>query len=384
VPVRILHVLEATIGGTREHLLQIAERLDARRFELSFAVSTLRDPRFTRDIERLRRRGFAVHVIPMKRAIRPVSDAACLWRLWRLMRRERFDVVHTHGSKAGILGRVAARLARVPRVIHTGHTFAFQWNRGLKGSFFVAIERLAARLADTIIAVSPAQKALALSLRLCPERKLVVIENGVDVSRHPAAIDKAAKRAQLDLTSVGLLVGMVARLVPQKGCEHYVDAALRVLTHRSDVQFLLIGEGELEGRIRGQIARLRITDHVKLLGHRDDAAEIYPLLDVFVLSSLWEGLPYAVLEAMAAGLPVVASRVPGVEDIVRHGETGYLTNIEDPDDIAGRILELLADEGLRERMGRRGRELVEQHYTIDEFIGRLSELYNGVGRGDAL
>ena len=372
---RILQVLEATIGGTREHVLQIADRLDRERFELSFAFSNLRDPAFGLEIERLRESGFAVHVVPMKREIRPVSDAACLWRLWRLMRRERYDIVHTHGTKGGVLGRAAARLAGVPRIIHTGHTFPFQWNPGLKGFIYTVVERLAARSAETIVAVSPGQRNVALQARLCPAGKLAVIENGVDFRRYPAPVDCAAKRRELGLPADCPLVGMAARLARQKGCEHFVDAAAAVLDQRPEVRFLLIGGGELAGRVRGQIARLGISDHVRMLGHRSDMAEIYPLLDVFVLSSLWEGLPYAILEAMAARLPVVASRVPGVEDVVRHGVTGFLTGTEDHHEIAARLLELLGDAGLRKRMGRCGREVVEEHYSIERFIKGLAELY---------
>ncbi len=373
---RILQVLEATVGGTLEHLLQIADRLDRERFEVSFAVSNLRDPRFNREIERLRRSGRDVHVIPMKREIRPISDAACLWRLWKLIRRERYDVVHTHGTKSGVLGRTAAWLAGCPRIIHTGHTFSFQWNLGVKGTIYTTIERIAARMADTIIAVSPGQMSLALGVNLCPPKKLVVIENGVDFARHPAQIDAEAKRAELGLDAGQLTVGMIGRLARQKGCEHLVDAAACVMKTMPEVQFLLIGGGELEGRISERIGRLGIAGSVRMLGHRDDVAEIYPLLDVFVLSSLWEGLPYVILEAMAAGLPVVASRVPGVEDVVRHGETGLLANIEDADEIASCLLKLLADPRLRRQMGRSGRERVEQHYSIERFIRRLTELYD--------
>lgn len=372
---RILQILEATVGGTREHLLQIVRRLDPQRFELSFAVSDLRDSRFDRDIQRLRDQGRAVHVVPMKREIRPLSDLACLWRLWRLMRRENFDIVHTHGSKGGILGRAAAALAGVPKIIHTGHTFSFQWNRGFKGKIYTIIERLAARWCHTIVAVSPRQKELALQVRLCPEAKLVVIENGVAALPSLQPGSPAASRAGLGLGEDGLLVGMVARLVRQKGCEHFVDAARLILNEMPDVQFLLIGGGELEEKIRAQVDSLGMAGNLKMLGHRDDANEIYPLLDVFVLSSLWEGHPYALLEAMSAGLPVVASRIPGIEEVVRHGETGFLADIEDPHDIAGWVAKLLSDRELRCSMGRTGRELVKERYSIERFIDRLGSLY---------
>jgi len=371
---RILHVLEATVGGTREHLMQIAQGLDPQAFELSFAVSNLRDPRVDRDIERLRQAGHAVYVVPMQRAIAPLSDLANLWRLWRLMRLERFDIVHTHSSKAGILGRLAAKLAGVGKIIHTGHTFAFQWNSGLKGWIYTRIERLAARWCHCIVAVSHKQKDLAQAKLRC-EGKLVVIENGVDAGRFRRAGDPRAQRARLGLPTDGLLVGMVARLVRQKGCEHFVDAASIVLRTHRDVHFVLIGGGELDEKIRCQIKSLGIADNVTMLGHRDDTDKIYPVLDVFVLSSLWEGHPYALLEAMAAGRPVVASRIPGIEEVVQEGVTGFLVDIEDAQDIARKLVALLDNPALRDAMGRRGGELVRGRYSHSAFIQRLSELY---------
>ena len=380
---RIALVLEATVGGTREHILQILDFLDPTEWRRTYICSPRRSRRVFDDIASLREQGIEVVVIPMEREIRPWSDLRALIRLVTAFRRGRYDIVHTHSSKAGFLGRLAARLAGVPKVIHTGHVFAFQWSRGLVARFYLRLERVAARWADQLVAVSERQRDLLLRHHIAPAAKVVTIPNGVDLSRHPSPISRREARERLHLAPDVPVVGMVARLVPQKGCGHFLRAARRVLDEMPDVRFLLVGEGELEDQIRQRLTDLSMEDRFSLLGLRADTAEILRALDVFVLSSLWEGLPYVILEAMAAELPVVASRLPGLDEIVQDGETGYLTGLRDEAGIADRILTLLRDDDLRRRLGRQGRALVLRSYRAEDFRARLLALYRGREIGNA-
>jgi len=378
--IRVACVLEATEGGTRRHLLDLFDGLDPERFELTAVVSIRPDGGFAADAEGLRSRGIRVEIVPMRRRPAPLADAVALFRLWRLFRRERFDIVHAHGSKGGLLGRLAARLAGVRRVYHTPHVYPFQWSAGPARGVFLAVERCLWRLSDRVIAVGPGQAGAALRFRVARKERLVTIPNGVDAARFarlatPEA--RASVRGELALADSDLAVGMVARLSPQKGCGHFLRAARLAAAQEPRARFLLIGSGPLEHHLRMTAEDLGIADRVRFLGHRPDAERLYAALDIFVLSSLWEGLPYVVLEAQASGLPVIASRIPGCEELITDGQTGFLVNLQDEAQIAARMVHLLQDPERRARMGLAARARVEKDFRLDRFLQLHASLYAG-------
>jgi glycosyltransferase involved in cell wall biosynthesis len=375
-PRRILEVLEATAGGTREHILQILRGMDAARFQLSLLCSAERDPGFAQDIEELRRAGIAVFVVPMRREIRPLADLTALVRIVKHLRRHRYDIVHTHSSKAGFLGRVAAWLCGVRRIYHTPHVYYFQWRpRSLAGRFYRFLEWLAGRLTTRVVAVSESQRRIAVRCGVVRPDRIVVIKNGVDASLFQDASARNSKRRELGVGPGELLVGMAGRLEPQKGCEHFIRAAKIVTEQLPRVRFVLAGSGHAERRLRALAKELRLDGALTFLGHRADLPQLYQAMDLFALSSLWEGMPYVILEAMASGLAVVATDVPGTRDIVRQGETGFLVPPENEQAIAGRVLTLLRAPRLREEMGNRGRAYVRRFHTRARFLGELTRLY---------
>ncbi len=375
-PIRILQILEGTAGGTREHILQIMRCVDRRRFHLSLICSTVRNPDFARDMEELRAEGFEVLEVRMGREIRPAADLRAFAQIFGHIRRHRYDVVHTHSSKAGFLGRLAAWLCGVRRIYHTPHVFYFQWRpHTVTGKLFRLLEWFAAQLTTRIVAVSESQRRIAVRCGVVRPQRITVAENGVCAERFAGAAGRRAARAKLGIEPSDLLVGMVGRLEPQKGCRHYLRAARMVADAMPDTKFILVGSGSVEGRLRRLAGELGLDGVLKLLGHRDDLPRLYGALDLFVLTSLWEGLPYVILEAMAAGKAVVATDVPGSHDLVRTGETGYLAPPEDDRAIAMATLKLLRDPALRTRMGRRAEELVSERYSRDRFIGKLEDLY---------
>ena len=375
--IRVAHILEATVGGTREHVLQIFRGLDARRFDLALICSVRRDPGFLSDVEALRARGHEVVIVPMVRAIRPLSDLAAFARLvWHFARR-RYDIVHTHSSKAGFLGRLAAWTAGCRRIVHTGHIFYFQWRPDAwAGRLYRALEWLAARVSRRIVALSDEQRDLLVRTGVARPDQVVVIPNGVRINEWSSLPRRAAARRRLGLPEKGLLVGMAARLAPQKGCRHFVRAARLVAHRRPDVRFALVGEGDIGEDLVRLAADLGLGDRFRWLGHCDDMRAFYAALDVFVLSSLWEGMPYVVLEAMACGRPVCATGIPGVREVIRHGETGLLSPAEDDAALAENILALLDDAPRRRAMGRAARALAAEGFSSEAFLWRLACLYS--------
>jgi glycosyltransferase involved in cell wall biosynthesis len=378
--IKVALVLEATEGGTRRHLLDLLEGLPPERFELLAIVSVRPEGGFEADIQRLRAGGVRVEVLPMRRRPAPLADAAALFRLWRLFRRERPDVVHAHGSKGGLLGRLAGRLAGVRRVYHTPHVYPFQWSAGPMRRVYLAVERCLWRLSHKVVAVGPGQASVALRSRVASKGRLVIIPNGVDAGKFSAMAspeNRGAIRRELGLADSDLAVGMVARLSPQKGCGHFLRAARLAAGQEPRAKFLLIGSGPLEHHLRMLAGQLGIGERVLFLGHRPDADRLYAALDLFVLSSLWEGLPYVILEAQASGLAVVASRIPGCAELVVEGQTGFLVPLQDEAQIAARMVYLLREPERRAEMGRTARARVEKEFRLDRFLELHAQLYEG-------
>jgi len=371
--VKVLHVVESTVGGVREHLRQIFARVDRDRFELSLICSTCRDPSYNTELDGLVADGFTVVRVPMTRSIRPLRDARCYFRIRRHMEVLRFDVVHTHGSKGGFLGRLAASRAGSRRVIHTGHTFPFQWARGARGALFASLERRAAAWSDVIVALTQAQRRQLIDRRICPESKIAILPNGVEIPPPITTEARARAREQLGLPHDGIVVGMVGRIVEQKDPLLFVRTAHAVAPHAPNASFVWIGDGELrremERALPGPAQRSLL-----LAGHRDDARRLLAALDVFLLTTRWEGMPYSLLEAMAAGLPAVAANIPGIDEVVDEGKTGYVVEPA-PEAAARAVLRLVGDAALRRDLGTAGRERVERLFTVDRFIEGLQRLY---------
>lgn len=376
VPLRVLEVLEATVGGTRRHLLDVVMHLDPARFEVAVACAVQRDPAFLDDVALMRAKGIRVDIVPMRRAIHPFEDLLALLRLVRLMRGGRFDVVHTHSSKAGFLGRLAARWAGVPRIIHTPHTFPFEMDvHPLVRCGYRWLERLAARFTDRLVCVCPSQKLLAESV--AGAARVIVIENGIGA---PAVVDEAARlrlRRELGLADDQVVAGVVGRFAAQKGHRYFIQAAGRVAAERPGVRFLLVGEGELRRKIERAIETVGLKDRFILVGARDDVAELLSVFDLVVLPSLWEGLPYVLLEALAAGKPVVASRVGGMQDVLQDGTNGMLVPPRDPVALAQAMLKVLENPVLRSKITNHACEALRQRYRLETMIERLTSVYEG-------
>ena len=307
-------------------------------------------------------RAAGVRYVPlrhMRRAIHPLRDALGLIELFRLFRRERPIVVHANSSKAGILGRLAAVAARVPVRFFTVHGWAFKADRGLAAIAYLWADRLMSPLTTATICVADGERRAGLRAHTCRASRTVVIYNGV-------ALDvplRAPGAGPVTLLSVG-------RLRPPKD----FMTLLRAIEPGS-VRVRIVGDGPERAALEAEVARLGLERTVELLGMRGDVGELLAAADVFVLASDSEGLPMSVLEAMAAGLPVVASAVGGVPELVREGETGMLVPPRDSAALAGAIRRLVEDPALRDRLGAAGRQRVEREFSLARFQREHLELY---------
>jgi glycosyltransferase involved in cell wall biosynthesis len=358
--IRVLRLIaRLNIGGPALHVTHLARGLNPARFETRLVTGQL--GLNEGDMSDLAR-GLDWQVIPeMGRELAPLTDAITLIKLWRLMRTWQPHIVHTHTAKAGAVGRIAARLAGVPVVVHTfhGHTFRGYWGRvGSWGA--VMAERLLGRLADCLIAVSEGVRDDLIEFRIAPPVKIVTVPLGLDLAPFAAQSRGGAKPA----------VGIVGRLVPIKNHALFLRLARRLIAEGFDGDFVIVGDGELRAALEREAADL--DGRLTFTGWRRDLPQVYAGLSVVVNTSLNEGTPVALIEAMAAGTPVVATAVGGVPDLIRHGETGWLASNGDVAALAEGVKSALRDDGT---VAHRAQIEVLRGFSTERLIADVERLY---------
>lgn len=364
-PKILLLVTLSEWGGAQQVVHSLARGL-SERFDITVACASGGEL-----VAKLKRAGINVVAIPALRRNPNPLDLLAFIKIYALLHHEKFDIVHIHSTKAGLLGRLAARLARVPAVLFTAHGWAFTEGRSLwKRHLLALMECFAARFCTRIICVSEHDRQLALKFKVARHATLAVIHNGVD-PRPFLQADGTKIRRQLDLEGVAVLT-FVGRLAPPKDPFTLLKACTFL---DGDFKVLLVGEGPLRTAAARLARQNGLSDKVILTGARHDVPDILAASDAFVLPSRWEGLPLTVIEAMMAGLPVVASRVGGVSELVDEGVTGFLVPPSDPKALARALKTLLEDESLRRRMGQAGRAKALEHFTLELMLRRTQTLY---------
>jgi glycosyltransferase involved in cell wall biosynthesis len=375
VKIKVFHVItKLELGGAQKVTLMTLERLPRERYELGLVTGpegllvdwANRIPCLTRVWNRW-----------LVREIRPLKDALTLVTLWRLFRRERPQIVHTHSAKAGIIGRWAAKLAGVPLIFHTAHGFGFNdFQRPAVRNFYVALERFTGKITTKLFIVSYANGDKAEKCGMVQRGDWVLARDSIAVEEFLQPRPHRRKLAEWKVPEDKVIVGMVACLKPQKSPEDFVEVAASVLAETDRVHFVMAGDGELRRSVEDRIRKHGIGDHFTLLGWQNekDMPEIYRNLDIVVLTSLWEGLPCVFSEAMACELPIVATNVDGAREAIIEGENGYLHDPHDVPGMAQSVLRLIADEDLRRTMGARGKSRVME-FDIGTSVDMVESTY---------
>jgi glycosyltransferase involved in cell wall biosynthesis len=304
-----------------------------------------------------------------------VAFLVLLWRIWR----EKPDIVHTHTSKAGGLGRLAARMAGVPHIVHTPHGHVFDGHFGrVAAGLFLILERFFVRMTEKLVALTAGEKRDYVDLGVARAEDVPVIPSGVELGDYSAeAPDRPSEKTASGFDPDKRQVGFVGWLLPIKGPAYLLNAMTAVWREHPDAELVFVGQGELENALRAQASFAGCSDRVKFLGWREDIPRIMPLFEVFVLPSLNEGMGRVLVEAMAAGRPIVASRVGGIPDLVHHGENGLLVPPRDDEALAESISLLLSNPALAARMGARGRTRCHA-FGLPAMVAALDALYREV------
>jgi glycosyltransferase involved in cell wall biosynthesis len=379
---KILWVMEPLIGGTLQHLECFLAHTDPADFEVHLAVSVARDPSVRARFDVWRGAGWTVHEVTMVRSPSPVRDAAALLKLWRLCRRERFDLVHTHCAKAGFLGRLAARLTGTPAV-HTPHVFPFDRGGGrLAEGVYSWLERRAGCWTDRVVLLSRYQFWQLEHRRIMAVERTEVIPNGVDTDAF-GPTDRGPARGRLGLSPDLFVVLAAGRLCRQKGFDILVDAAAEMASQPPGFVILIAGAGEDERALRAHIESKCLGRTVKVVGKQDSLTDYYEACNLVAMPSRYEGCPYVLLEAMASGRPVACAAVSGMDEFVRDGETGYVLGEAEGAAWAAVLGRAAGQRAELDRMGAAARRGFRPEWEAGHSVSRLHDVYAQVLREQA-
>ena len=381
---RICHVITRMIvGGAQENTLFTAQgHLDkGHSVELATGPSPGREGKL---MDNTGATALKIVEFPdLVRNISPWHDLKAYFALKKYFKANKFDVVHTHSSKAGIIGRLAARSAKVPVVVHTVHGQAFHpYQSKWKNRLFIFLERFAARHCDRIFAVAQAMIDQCVDAKVAPRDKYKVVYSGMDTAAFAGVSRDQELRNTLGIPDGAFTIVTVARLFQQKGYEFVIPAAAKVIAARPDVHFLLVGDGPMYDEIVAELKKLGIEKNFHFAGlvPPDQVCSYIAQADLLWHLSLHEGLPRAAVQALATGIPAIGFHLDGTPEVVINGKTGYTVKACDIDKVAEHTLTLFDDADLRAKMGANGKELVlerfDWHLMADILEKEFLELYN--------
>jgi len=374
-PINLLYVItKLELGGAQKQLLALIRNLDKEKFRLF--LFTAKDGFLL--AEALSINDLTVHKSRwLERPLNPFKDLLALIEICRFIKKNNIEIIHTHSSKAGILGRLAAKLARgngVRKIVHTVHGWSFNEYQPIPARvLYIFLERFVGRFTDTLIVVSDWDKRKGLDNKIGKDGAYILIRYGIDFNE--LRVGASSLKQDLGLAADDLAVGMVACFKPQKAPQDFIKVAACVHKILPRVKFLLVGDGLLRKDIERLIYAYNLQNQVILTGWRQDIPALLSVIDVLVLTSLWEGLPVSVLEAMASAKPVIATRTGGVSEVLGEGRGGFIVPARDTAAIADKLVSLLQNETLRKQAGQDARAALPACFRLENMVAQTAKLY---------
>ncbi|MSR76724.1 MAG: glycosyltransferase family 1 protein [Candidatus Omnitrophica bacterium] len=375
---RVMEVITRLIrGGAQEVTVLIVLRLLREGYDVVFAHGP-GDESLLKMLPKDHARLTRLYIPEFRRRILPFQDLMALYRLWSYMRKYPVQLIHTHTSKAGIIGRWAAHLAGVPVIVHSprGSIYHPTYYPEIILNFFSMIERATASFTDKIITLNESEKVDYIRYRIAPPEKFTTIYSGIEMSRF-IHLEKDVSRIKIEfgIPEGRPLVGYVSRMTPEKGHILCLDAFQRVIKEVPEAMLVLVGGGPLENEIRSEVQRRGLDNQVVFTGFQTNVEALLPIFDCCVQTSLWDGLPRAMVEAMVAERPVVATSVGGIPEIIHHQKTGILVPEKDAQAIAEGVVYLLKHPQKARELGQNGRRRMEEVFDVDLSVEKLFALY---------
>ncbi len=379
-PIKVLHLITRLIvGGAQENTISTARLLDPQRFE----VEVICGPQTGSEgslIEEALQSGVKLSILPeLVRELSPVKDFIALVKLFFILRKKKFSILHTHSSKAGILGRLAAKLAGTPIILHTVHGWSFHdymstWRKRL----FIFLEKFTAGFTHRLIVVTQKDIQKGLQQGIGKPEQYILIRSAIPLDEFlvPKGDEKRV-REELGIPINAPVIGTVGRLSPQKNPLDWLEIAARLARFQPECYFLLVGDGPMREEVERRIRELRLENQFVLTGLRRDVPDLLSVMDIFLLTSLWEGLPRVIPQAMCREVPIVAYASDGVAEVIEHEKTGFLCRPGEIETAARYCLQLLQSPELRESITRAAKKVATEQFDLRIMIQQLQALYLG-------
>ena len=372
--IKVLHVItHLPIGGAQDNTLYTVELLDKKKYDISLCCNL--DGEL---VERAKKvEDIKIFDIPfLCREVTPYNDLRAFLSLYKLVKKENFDIIHTHSSKAGLLARLAAKLNETPVIIHTIHGFAFNdFMNVFKKNFFIYVEKILARWTDVLITVSNLNKKKIVDLNIAEEKNIKNIYSGIDLKLFNNKRNYEFRK-ELNLDVDKLLIGSVGRLSHQKDPITMINAFDIVSKKFPDAHLVLVGDGGLKEKIIEKIDQLKLNNRIHLTGNKNNPWDVYHSLDLFIMSSIYEGLGRSITEALSCGVPVVCTAVEGVPEIIKDDITGILVPPKDSNKLADGIIRSLIDMESAKIKAEEGRRFVQDNFDVNKMVKDIDALYH--------
>lgn len=374
---RVLHIVTRFLkwGGAERNTYYSIRGLDPNRYRVDLAVG--RDSQL--DLLENYEHGQVFQVKTLVRDPNPLLDLLALFQLYRLIKSGNYDIVHTHTGKAGILGRLAARMAGVPIIIHGLHGTMTSPNPVLD-RIYLFLDRFTGRFTDCFVSVGEDLKQRYIERGIGNPSKYRVIHSGMNLDSFYNAGDlpKEAiikKRRELGVADDELVIGKVASLEPRKGHKYAISATKELIQHHTNIKLLFVGDGWYRPKLEEMVQQNNLEDSIVFTGYREDIAEVMATFDIVILTSLWEGLPQVLVQAAAIGKPIVTFDVEGAKEVVKDGVNGFIVPLKNVDALTEKVEYLLSDMERARAIGKQGRKIISDQWTIETMQEKTRELY---------
>jgi|TARA_B110000263_G_scaffold40364_1_gene32077 glycosyltransferase involved in cell wall biosynthesis len=371
--IKLLHVItHLPIGGAQDNTLYTVELLNKKKYDISLCCNL--DGEL---VERAKKvEDIKLFDIPfLCREVSLYNDVKAFFSIYKLLKNGNFDIIHTHSSKAGFIARLAAKLNKIPVIIHTVHGFAFNdFMNVYKKNFFIYVEKILATWTDVLITVSNLNKNKIVDLNIAKEENIKNIYSGIDLSLFT---DKRNSdfRKELNLGDDKILIGSVGRLSNQKDPITMINAFDIVSKKFPEAYLVLVGDGPLKDKIVDRIKKLKLKNRVHLTGNKSNPWDVYHSIDLFIMSSIYEGLGRSITEALSCGVPVVCTAVEGVPEIIKDSITGTLVPPREPIELADGIIRSLQNMKVAKRKAAEGRKFVQDNFDVNKMVEDIDALY---------
>ena len=376
--VKVLHIITRFLkwGGADLNTYYSIQALNPEQFRVDLVVGRDSHLDMLQDYDQ----GELAQIESLVRDPNPRLDPITLFQLYRFIRGKEYDIVHTHTGKAGVLGRLAARMAGVPVIVHGLHG-SMDARNPILDRIYTHLDRFTGRFTDNFISVGEDLKNKYLDLGVGNPEDYTIIHSGMNLNKFREAGDMGkkeigAKRRELGVPEGAVVLGKVAGLEPRKGHKYLIEAAEKIIQHREDVFFLFVGDGWYREQIEDMVGEVGIEENVLFTGFREDIEEVMACFDIFVFTSLWEGLPQVLVQAAAVGLPIVTFQVEGAGEVVEDGVNGFIVPSKDVGQLVEKTSFLIENKDKAKQMGQKGPDRIGDRWSIETMQEQTAELYD--------